>query len=386
MTKPRLPIGIRTFRELRERSCYYVDKTGFIRRLLDSGERYFLARPRQFGKSLLLDTMKELFEGNEPLFKSLHIHRHWDWSIRHPVLRLSFTDGTFEDKDRLNANLLEQLDRVQRRSGIVSEYSTAPDRFSHVIQELHGRTGQGVAVLIDDCDKPILDLLEQPEAARAIRDFLHGFYGAIKDCDAHIRFAFLTGVSRCSSASPFSGLNNLNDITLDSRYSAICGYTDSDLDAVFGPELRGLDRDEIRVRYNGYRWTGEDKLYNPFDILMLFDRREFGSYWFEAASPAYPIRTLIDRGVGSPDLEEMLCDPHLLSQFDLEDIATEALLFLTGYLTITGERNFGGNTLYRLGYPNREVKQGLNRHLSRAMGSGASRLVPGRVGAATVRQ
>ena len=386
MTKPRLPIGIRTFRELRERSCYYVDKTGFIRRLLDSGERYFLARPRQFGKSLLLDTMKELFEGNEPLFKSLHIHRHWDWSVRHPVLRLSFADGTFEGKGRLNANLLEQLDRVQRRSGIVSEYSTAPDRFSHVIQELHRQSGQGVVVLIDDCDKPILDLLEQPDSARAIRDFLHGFYGAIKDCDAHIRFAFLTGVSRFSSASPFSGLNSLNDITLDPRYSAICGYTDSDLDAVFGPELRGLDRDEIRVRYNGYRWTGDDKLYNPFDILMLFDRREFGSYWFEAASPAYPIRTLIDRGVGSPDLEEMLCDPHLLSQFDLEDIATEALLFLTGYLTITGERNFGGNILYRLGYPNREVKQGLNRHLSRAMESGASRSVPGRVGAAIARQ
>ena len=195
----------------------------------------------------------------------------------------------------------------------------------------------------------------------------------IKDGDAHVGFAFLTGVSKFSKVSLFSGLNNLTDITLDPRYSAICGYTDADLDTVFAPELPGLDRDEIRTWYNGYSWRGADRVYNPFDILLLFDRREFDAWWFETGTPRFLVDTLLARGVGAVALEHMVASGDLLSSFDVDDIAPEALLFQTGYLTIAGTESLGGKTLYRLGYPNREVRQSLNERLLRAMSPDASR-------------
>ena len=246
MTRRRLPIGIQTFRKIREEGCYYVDKTAYIRRLVDEGSHYFLSRPRRFGKSLFVDTLKELFEGNEALFEGLAVQDRWDWSVRHPVLRLSFGGGLFGESGRLHTNVMAQLDEVEREAGVASGYASAPERFRDLLAMLHRRTGQRVAVLVDEYDKPILDALDVPDVARANRDFLRGLYAMIKDGDAHVGFAFLTGVSKFSKVSLFSGLNNLTDITLDPRYSAICGYTDADLDTVFAPELPGLDRDEIR--------------------------------------------------------------------------------------------------------------------------------------------
>ena len=365
MNKRRLPIGIQTFRKIREEDCYYVDKTAYIRRLLDEGTHYFLSRPRRFGKSLFLDTLKEVFEGNEPLFEGLYIHDRWDWSVSYPVLRLSFGSGNFKVPGYVETNLMAQLDAVERRTGVASDYATGPERFAHLLEALHDQAGQPVAVLIDEYDKPILDALEVPEIARANRDFLRGLYAVIKDSDAHIRFTFITGVSKFSMAGPFSGLNNLIDITLDPHYSAICGYTDADLDAVFAPELPGLDRDQIRAWYNGYSWLGDEKVYNPFDILLLFDHREFGAYWFETGTPTFLVETLFKRRVSSLELGNMLSSSELISTFDVDDMATEALLFQTGYLTITEEKNLGGMRLYRLGYPNRVVRQSLNENLLR---------------------
>ena len=373
MSKRRLPIGIQTFRKIREETCYYVDKTAYIRRLLDEGTHYFLSRPRRFGKSLFLDTCKELFEGNEPLFEGLYIHDRWDWSVRHPVLRLSFGSGNFKELGYVETNLMAQLDAIERRTSVVSDYATGPERFAYLLEALHDQAGQPVAVLIDEYDKPILDALELPDVARANRDFLRGLYAVIKDRDAYIRFTFITGVSKFSKVSLFSGLNNLKDITLDPRYSAICGYTEADLDSVFAPELPGLDREQIRDWYNGYSWRGDEKVYNPFDLLLLFDSREFKAHWFETGSPSFLIETLFERRLSSLALEEMIGTDDLLSKFDVGDIGTEALLFQTGYLTIAEERKLGGKTLYRLGYPNHEVKQSLNEHLLRAMGPDPSR-------------
>ncbi len=373
MSKRRLPIGIQTFRKIREETCYYVDKTAYIRRLLDEGTHYFLSRPRRFGKSLFLDTLKELFEGNEPLFAGLYIHDRWDWSVRHPVLRLSFGSGNFKELGYVETNLMAQLDAIERRTSVVSDYATGPERFAYLLEALHDQAGQPVAVLIDEYDKPILDALELPDVARANRDFLRGLYAVIKDRDAYIRFTFITGVSKFSKVSLFSGLNNLKDITLDPRYSAICGYTEADLDSVFAPELPGLDREQIRDWYNGYSWRGDEKVYNPFDLLLLFDSREFKAHWFETGSPSFLIETLFERRLSSLALEEMIGTDDLLSKFDVGDIGTEALLFQTGHLTIVEERKLGGKTLYRLGYPNQEVKQSLNEHLLRAMGPDPSR-------------
>ena len=363
MTRRKLPIGIQTFREIREEGCYYVDKTPFILRLLDEGKHYFLSRPRRFGKSLFLDTCKALFEGDEALFEGLAIHCDWDWSVRHPVVRLSFGGGHFTETEGVKARVMAQLDAVERETGVTSGYATAPERFGHLLESLHERSGQRVVVLVDEYDKPILDALEVPDIARANRDYLRGLYAVIKDSDAHVRFSFLTGVSKFSKVSLFSGINNLTDLTLKRRYSGICGYTDGDLDTVFAPELPGLDRDEIRRWYNGYWWLGEERVYNPFDILLLFDERRFNAWWFETGSPTFLVETLFRRRVSSVDLGEMVGSEALLSAFDVDDIATEALLFQTGYLTIREERQRGGRTSYRLGYPNREVRQSLNESL-----------------------
>ena len=373
MTKRRLPIGIQTFSKIREENYYYVDKTDHLRRLIDEGTHYFLSRPRRFGKSLFLDTLKELFEGNEPLFAGLHIHDHWDWSVRYPVVRLDFGSGNFKEEGFLQANVMEQLAAIERREKIVSEHTTAPGRFASILEILHAQAGQRVVVLVDEYDKPILDALEVPEIARANRDFLRGLYSTIKSNDAHIKFTFLTGVSKFSKVHLFSGLNNLTDITIDSQYSALCGYTQEDLDTVFAPELPGLDRDEIRDWYNGYSWRGDEKVYNPFDILLLFRRHRFEAYWFETGTPTFLIETLFNRRVSSLELDEMIGSNDLLSTFDVDEIATEALLFQTGYLTITGEENLGGESLYSLGYPNREVRQSLNRSLLRYMVKDATR-------------
>ena len=384
--KRKLPTGIQTFREIREDDCYYVDKTAHIERLIDRGKYYFLSRPRRFGKSLLVDTLKELFEGNEALFRGLHIHERWDWSARHPVVKLSFGGAGFRAPGDLPTNLIEQLDHLERQARITPRYDSAPGRFRYLIRTLHERTGQRVVVLVDEYDKPILDALtasapSEPGAtglAKTNRDALRSLYGNIKECDADIRFAFLTGVSKFTKVSLFSELNNLDDITLAPRYATLCGYTDADLDTVFAPELDGLDRDAIRDWYNGYHWRGEEKVYNPFDILLLFKHREFAAHWFETGSPAFLTETLKERGVGPLDLDRMIASNALLSTFDVDHMATEALLFQTGYLTIAEERGRGGRTSYRLGYPNREVREGLNEHLLQAIGWDEARAIEAR--------
>ena len=363
MAKLKLPIGIQTFRKIREDNFYYVDKTPFIKQLVDRGTHYFLSRPRRFGKSLFLDTIKELFEGNEPLFRGLSIHPHWDWSVRRPVVRLSFGAGRFGKDGEIEAKLSEQLGTFERRFGVATKYATISGRFASLLRVLHRKTEQAVVVLVDEYDKPILDTLEQPDMALANRDFLRDIYGVVKDCDAHVQFVFLTGVSKFSKVNLFSGLNNLNDITLNGDYSAICGYTETDLDEVFGNELVDFDRTEVRDWYNGYGWSGRESVYNPFDVLLLLDRHEFGDWWFETGTPRFLVDTLIRRQVSSLQLDKMVATRQLISAFDVEEMATEALLFQTGYLTIRRRVNIGHQPIYHLGYPNREVRSSLNRTL-----------------------
>ena len=368
MTLPRkkLPIGIQTFRKVREGNYYYVDKTPLALKLVDEGTHYFLSRPRRFGKSLFLDTLKELFEGNEALFKGLAAQDQWDWSVQYPVLRFSFGNEKYQDTEGLVNVLDTQLTHFEQAFGTTKQFDHAGGRFADLLINLHKNTGQPVVVLIDEYDKPILDALQLPEVAKANRDFLRGFYATIKDYDAHIKFSFLTGVSKFSKVSIFSGLNNLKDITLDPRYSTICGYTDTDIDTVFSSELDGLDREEIRRWYNGYNWRGEG-VYNPFDILQLFDNREFSNYWFETGTPTFLVDFLMNQQVPTPNLNSLLSTQAMLSSFDIEQIETEALLFQTGYLTIKKRENLGGQYFYTLGYPNREVAQSLNDHLLAAL-------------------
>ncbi len=364
MTRRQLPIGIQSFRRVREQDCYYVDKTPHIKRLVDMGDFYFLSRPRRFGKSLLVDTLRELFEGNEPLFQGLDIHSHWDWSIKHPVVRLSF-DGNYGEPGGLEGDIIEQLESIERHHDLspAQTSDTGSRRLRNILDRLHHATGQQVVVLVDEYDKPILDVIDRPEMATTNRDYLRGFYGIIKGSAEHVRFVFVTGVSMFSRVNLFSGLNNLMNISLDPNFATICGYTDADLDTVFAPELPGLDRDEIREWYNGYHWLGEEKLYNPFDLLLLFNSRNFEPHWFETGSPTFLFRMMMDREVSPMELEHRSTDAGQLSRFDVGDIGIDALLFQTGYLTITAKERDGNQTFYTLDYPNLEVRQSLNQGL-----------------------
>ncbi len=283
-----------------------------------------------------MDTLRELFECNEPLFRELDIHGHWDWSARRPVVRLSF-DGKYDEPGDLAQSTENQLAIIERNAGLDPARSpcSGPERLRDILDRLHHATGQQAVVLVDEYDKPILD----------------------------VRFVFVTGVSMFSRVSLFSGLNNLRNISLDPEFATICGYTDADLDTVFAPELPGLDRDEVREWYNGYHWLGDEKLYNPYDLLLLFQTRNFEAHWFETSSPTFLFRMMMDREVSPMELEDRSTDARQLSKFDVGDIGIDALLFQTGYLTITDEERRGPRTLYTLDYPNFEVRQSLNDEL-----------------------
>ncbi len=373
MSRQRLPIGIQYFRRLRETGSYYVDKTSLIRQLVEQGDYYFLSRPRRFGKSLLLDTLGSLFEGHEPLFRGLAIHPHWDWSSPHPVVRLSF-GGQYNQPGQIEGDIIEQIEGVECEYDLAParDSDTGPTRLRNLLRRLHSSTGRQVVVLVDEYDKPILDVLHDPDLATANRDYLRGFYGIIKDSSRHIRFVFVTGVSMFSKVSLFSGLNNLEDISLDPRYATLCGYREEDLDRVFGPELAGLDRETIRTWYNGYHWLGEERVYNPYDVLLLLRRRKFQPYWFETGSPNFLFRMLMEKSVSPMDIEGRLTDSTLVSKFDVGNVNIEALLFQTGYLTIAEELQQGHRTLYRLDYPNLEVRLSLNDQLLAWLGQEGS--------------
>ena len=375
MDKRKLPIGIQTFREIRDEGYYYVDKTGFAASLIEEGKHYFLSRPRRFGKSLFVDMLKELFEGNRALFRGLAVYDAWDWNVRHPVVRLSFGGGSYLEPGHLAAETLIRLADIAEDAGVEAAHDTGSARFRSLLRTLHRRTGQRVAVLVDEYDKPILDTLASPELARANRDYLRSLYSTIKDCDEHIKFTLLTGVSKFSKVNLFSGLNNLTDITLDAPYSAICGYTETDLTTVFAPEMAGFDTDDVREWYNGYGWLGDERVYNPFDILQLFRSGVFKAHWFETGTPTFLVDILLERGVPTPSLDGWVTTDDLLASFDVGKIGTEALLFQTGYLTIASAERKHGRWRYRLDYPNLEVRQSLNEHLLRELLPDSSGLI-----------
>ncbi|MYB34203.1 MAG: AAA family ATPase [Gammaproteobacteria bacterium] len=238
----KLPIGTQTFSRLRDRGCYYVDRTPLIRQMIEEGDFYFLSRPRRFGKSLLISTLKELFEGNEPLFRGLDIHPHWDWSVKYPVVRLSF-GGKVSMADDIEYHAHNQLSRIELAFDLesLSSARSASDRLENVLYFLHRKTGRQVVVLIDQYDRPVLNVLEDREKARENRDCLGDIYSILKDAEDHVRFVFVTGITMFSKNSFSSGLNNLTDIGLSPGYAAICGYTDRDLDTVFARTRPGRD-------------------------------------------------------------------------------------------------------------------------------------------------
>ncbi len=364
-----LPIGIGNISTIREDNFHYVDKTHLIHQLIREGRHYFLSRPRRFGKSLLINTLKNLFEGREELFQGLAIHSQWNWSDRHPVVRLSF-DGKYNRPGDLERNILIQLQIIERYSGIenVHPAPTGPERLLDLLHSLYHAQGKEVVVLVDEYDKPISDVLDIPDLASENRDYLREFYSIIKGSNEYLRFVFVTGITMFSKANLFSGLNNLEDISLDSRYASICGFNDEEIDTVFASELKGMDRQKIRRWYKGYHWCGDHKLYNPWDILLLLKKREFDSYWFDTATPTYLYQLLEANNHPLMDLDDGRIERSQLTQFDVQNTDLRSLMFQSGYLTIAEEHRDEENVEYTLKYPNLEVCRSFNKKFLRYLG------------------
>lgn len=361
----KLPIGIQSFESIRKDNYYYVDKTKYIYRLVNDGKPYFLSRPRRFGKSLFLDTLKQAFLGKKELFEGLYLEKNWDWSKQYPVIHIDFGTRSLANlkSEYLKKWILEQLLYNQNLLQLTCRQNLDYATFlEELIREANKTYQERVVVLIDEYDKPILDLLENKEEAIQARETLKNFYSVLKPLDSHLKFLFITGVTKFSKVSLFSGLNQLYDISLDEKYSGICGYTEKELHETFAKEIDSVNMQAIREWYNGYNFLGES-VYNPFDILIYFAQKKFHPFWFESGTPTFFIQLLLNKKFFIPNLEEIVATENIIGSFDVDFIEPENLLFQTGYLTIKNYETIPTGYMYHLSYPNKEVKISLNRYI-----------------------
>ena len=360
----KLPIGVQTFSKLRdpEHNYIYIDKTDVLLRLVQSGEYFFLSRPRRFGKSVTLSTLYELFRGNRELFTGLYIEDKWDWNNKHPVIRISFGSGLYDTEKNFNRQLMrimtDNLERLDLDCDLKSTDSVTC--FHDLIKKSYQINKKKVVILIDEYDKPILDHITDKKTARANRDKLKGFYSISKDMDEYIRFVLITGVSKFSRMTLFSGLNNLRDITINTEYATLCGYTHAELENNFQDYLPGVNREKLQQWYNGYNYFGEP-VYNPFDILLFFaEEKEYRPYWWSTGNPSFLIDLLKQQPRYLPDLENYIANDFVLDSFDVDHIDIVALLWQTGYLTFAEKLEKFGAVAYRLKVPNLEIQMSLN--------------------------
>ncbi|MBI3959491.1 MAG: ATP-binding protein [Chloroflexi bacterium] len=373
MLKP-LPVGIQTFSDLIRGGFLYVDKTPWIYELIRySKGAYFLARPRRFGKSLLISTLGEIFEGNRELFQGLWLYdSDYSWTI-HPVIRLDFSRYSIRSVEDLSAALQRAVQQTAERYGVTIEPGRYEFQFEDLVRRLAER-GQ-VVILVDEYDKPILDNITDLPTARQIRESLKGFYTSIKSLDAYLRLVFLTGISKFSKVGVFSGLNNLNDISMNANFGALVGITEAELRSSFHDHIaefaraQKTDSDDILAQmqhwYNGFRFAAHsERVYNPFSLLLAFYQQRFSNFWFESGTPTFLIDLIRDRGYDVRQLGNLRVEEFSFSTYELENLDLEPLLFQTGYLTIkTYDEK---SRIYTLSYPNYEVENAFLHYLLRA--------------------
>ena len=372
-TPVRYPIGIQSFESLRSLGYIYIDKTELIHSLVTTSKCVFLSRPRRFGKSLLLSTIQAYFEGKRELFEGLAMERlETEWPA-HPVLMLSLATYRADSGGNLEEILDTQFREWERQYGVGDETADLSMRFRKIIKAAHDSTGQTVVILVDEYDHPLIETMHDEERLEAHRLLLKSIYVNIKDLDRYIRFTMLTGVSRFSKMTIFSGLNNLKDISLNYRYSAICGITEQELRDNFQQgieELAVLRKTDfkgavalLKANYDGYHFTTDSPdIYNPFSLLGALDEGKIGSYWFQTGTPEFLIRQIQKGGNFLPRMFDETVEESVLSNIDMSQSTPTALLYQTGYLTI---KEFEEPDLYRLGIPNLEVRQGLFKNLAR---------------------
>jgi hypothetical protein len=360
-----LPIGMQSLSEIRENNCIYVDKTERVHRLVTTGKYYFFSRPRRFGKSLLISTLKSLFLGQKDLFEGLWIEDKWDWSKTNPVLHFSF-DATDYQGLGLEKAIIKELDSWAKHYRIKLKETTLKSKFGELLTRLAATHGK-VVLLIDEYDKPIIDYLEdsQLDQAKANRLVLRDFYSVLKNAGDDLQLVFITGISKFSKVSLFSHLNNLTDITLSKHYAALTGYTQHELEFYFEDYLESCRESlqisktdllqRMKVWYDGYTWDGLTEVYNPFGTLNFLNDQVFKNYWFTTGSPGFLIQQM--RKYNRFDVENAVVDSTILDKYDIENLALIPLLFQTGYLTVKSVNPMTGEMV--LDYPNQEVRQSM---------------------------
>ncbi len=364
----RLPIGIQDFAKLRENNYLYVDKTMYMMPFIEGGA-FFFARPRRFGKSLLLSTLKAAFEGRKELFTDLWLENHYDFKP-HPIVRLDFSNVNFRSKN-LDEGIVDWLRINALEYGYELKSNNAQDAFREVILEFS--KSNKVVVLIDEYDKPITDFLLEPEKRTEHQAILKSVYGVLKPLDAHLHLVFLTGVSKIGKLSLFSDLNNLLDISLHEKYSTLCGYTKSEIELVFPQYLEAVAAkqnltitalwEKITFWYNGYSWDGLSRLYCPFSFLIFLEQKKFKSFWFETGTPTFLLKLIRAAQLNPLEFDSTEMDISGITTTDVEYLDAIGLMFQTGYLTIRQTKTSFEQEMYVLGYPNQEVRQAFSSSL-----------------------
>ncbi len=362
----KLPIGIQTFCDIVEGNYLYVDKTKDIYSLFaDGGKYYFLSRPRRFGKSLLISTLKEIFSGNKELFKGLWIYDELTWE-KHPVIHLNFLGLEYGSREALIETLEYVVNQNAKAHGVRLKEKGYEKRFRELIVGL-SKLNKAV-LLVDEYDKPLIDFIDKKEIAKKNENVLKTFYGVIKGADQHLKFVFITGVSKFSKVSIFSDLNNLRDITVSDSFSTLLGYTEEEVLHYFDEGIKEMAEGkkeellaDIEKWYGGYSWDGKQFVYNPSSILYLFLEKRFGNYWFSTGTPTFLIKAIKENEIDEATIENYETTKFFFDSCDIEKIDMYALLFQAGYLTIKEIEN-GSRTqrIYRHSYPNEEVKESIS--------------------------
>lgn len=382
-TTRNLPISIQSFEKLRERECVYVDKTQFIPLLLSTGGQYFLSRPRRFGKSLFISTLKAYFLGKKDLFTGLALEtqelelakfQKRDAWICRPVFHLDLGGQVYTTKEALENIIKNHLDIWEKEIGTSSSIDDIAVRFREVIRNAAKKTGQKAVVLVDEYDKPLLDSIFNDELLDTYRTILKGFYGTLKPLDEYLHFVFITGITRFDKVSIFSDFNQLQDISNNEFFANICGITQSELEKNFQPEIKAMaeknemTHDEclttLKQKYDGYHFhkTQAEDVYNPFSLINAMSDKEFGNYWFVTGTPTFLVKMLkvmrIDAAKFTNGIE---VDGRAFENYHIDTTSPEPLLYQSGYLTIKGyDKSLRS---YTLGFPNDEVKYGFLRLL-----------------------
>ncbi len=357
------PLGIQTFSKIREKNYLYVDKTALVYDLIQQGEVYFFSRPRRFGKSLLISTFEALFLGQKALFDNLAIaNTDYDFAA-YPVVKLEFSKNEFATADSLRDYINSAITRIAKDHQIELTEDTYTQRFDELIVKLHLKYQQKVVLLVDEYDKPILNNFNKPVLTE-IKQVIAAFYGVIKPLDEHLRFVFITGVSKFAKVSVFSGMNSLRDISMSRQYATLCGITGQELEDNFSAgitelaKLEDMDKPailgKIKHWYNGYQFHHRAiGVYNPFSLLSLFLNQEFINYWYDTGTPAFLLNLLQQQQFDLKDLTEFAIGDNAFAASDPQDINILSVFVQTGYLTIKAYND----PLYTLDFPNYEVKK-----------------------------